>query len=170
MKAYAGSHGLCGEYGELWNAAEDKEQLMLMALSANGLQFLAESFANTWGLTTEYAVKTFGQYMNGQYLCKQNGYTTEMYCSFEGEITARATATLVVASNATIKTPRGRAVQIHLSGKNNVVIDCDGSCRLYVYGNDNTVKMTGRGRVKREDVVLPTDGTVKFLGERRKKI
>lgn len=149
LKRGATRDGICAEYKEKWDKCADKAQLMDVALSATGLDFLAATSASEeWGLSPEYIARTFANYINGRYVRDADGYTSEMYVLHEDPIVARCTATLLMRCNCEVEIPKGCARELYLSRASHVLLRCEGMCVVVMYGDDCTVTATGGGKVR----------------------
>ncbi len=145
--------GLCAEYKGYWDGARDKRDLMDMALDANGVEFLCESVTDGWGVTPEYIRDNFGGYINGGYVRRRDGYTSELLCGFRGgEFEQRSTITTLIACETEVVVPICCICKIYVCGGSKITLLCDGVCELYVYGGDNEITVCGCGRVNRTDV------------------
>lgn len=171
-KYYACAHGLCGEYLSRWNAASSIEDLFAIGTDANGAGFLCEALAQPWGWSADFIFATFSSLINGRHRhVHERGYSSEAWCLCEQEgieeIELGASLTILLSCHGVrVHVPKHRAAQLYVSGGCDIAIDCDGHCRLYVYGGNNTIRMAGD--VKRIDVGIPDDGSIRNVGERRK--
>lgn len=59
--------GLCDEYKCKWDSCKSLKDLMDIALSANGIEFIADSVSFGWGMDTGSLANDFHDYVNGQY-------------------------------------------------------------------------------------------------------
>ena len=143
LKRNAVMLGLCGKYKAEWDEAKGKKDLVDMALDANGVEFMAKSVAEGWGLSKDYILDNFGDYVNGKYVRDKDGYTSEIYVGYGGDILQRATLNLFVRCNTSILVPEGSVCKIYVCGVSNVRINCAGKCYVYVYGGYNDVKYSG---------------------------
>lgn len=88
--------GLCTSYKDKWDAATSKEALMEIATDAKGMDMIADSISNGWGLSSSYIAKNFSDYINGKWQRNKDGYTSEMYVSHKSDVDIRSTLTLFV--------------------------------------------------------------------------
>lgn len=51
--------GLCTSYKNKWDEATSKEALMEIATDAKGMDMIADSISNGWGLSSSYIAKNF---------------------------------------------------------------------------------------------------------------
>lgn len=172
MKQYAVRRGLCGEYRGIWDSASSARDLVDMALRVDGIQFMAEGIANGWGMSPAYIRSNFGDYINGAYICRHGRrYTSEIWCDYRGGdwVGFQAVLVLVAYCDMRIRVPANRVVDLHVTGGSCLDIECHGVAYIAMYGeNDVRVKTIGKGRVVRRTVELPTDGSIRFVGERRR--
>lgn len=171
MKRYAKGRGLCGEFSGLWDAAASQKDLADMALRIDGVQFMAEGAANGWGLRPAYIRENFPGYVNGAYMGRMKGYTSEMWADYRGGdwIEFRATLALILGCDMRVRIHAGRVVDLHVSGGSCLDIECEGVAYMSVYGeNDIAVKTAGKGRCVKRMVELPKDGSIRFVGPRQR--
>lgn len=134
LKRVAEQLNICGRYRRTWDNAANLQDIMDMALSAQGIEFVCDGCAFGWGLTQEYILKKFGDYINGRYQRNMGGYTSEMYVEAKGEITLRSTLNLLVGCNCTIVVPERHICKVYVCNSS-VRLDCKGHCEVYVYGD-----------------------------------
>lgn len=116
--------GLCAEYTDKVDSAGSKKALLSICLDANGLPWICHSIARGWGLTPDYISKEFAPFNNGKYTRKKDGYTSQMYCQYDGaEIEVKTTALLLI--------------DVH-----NVRIVADRICEIYMV--NSKVEIVGR--------------------------
>ena len=146
MKRHAVADGLCAQYTKRWDEASGLEDMVAMATDANGMDFMARSFAFGWGMSPDYTVATFGPYINGARVFQHEGYTGEIWCGVpRARIEQRATTTLVACCDeAEVTVKKYRVCHLLVSGAGTVRIKCDGRAYIRVYG-DAEVDVTGGG-------------------------
>ena len=120
--------GLCGAYKTKWDSATSKEELMEIATDAKGMDMIADSISNEWGLSPLYIIKNFSDYINGKWQRNKDGYTSEMYVSHKSDVDIRSTLTLFVDCECDIVVSKGIVCEIYLSGKSKVRVMCEGHC------------------------------------------
>ena len=147
--------GLCDEYKTEWNEAKDKKDLVDMALDANGVEFMAKSVAEGWGLSKDYILGNFGDYVNEGYVRDKGGYTSKLYVDYGGDIFQPATLNLLIECNTSVLIPEGSVCKIYVCGRTYVRINCVGKCYVYVYGGYNDVKYSGDVTV--EEIAKPDE-------------
>lgn len=145
FKRAARLHGVCGEWGGRWDAAESRGDLMNVALSAQGVEYIAAATAQGWGLSQEYFKREFASYINGLWQRKADGYTSELYVGHSGAVEQRSTLTLMLGCHCTFHVPKKGVAQLYLCGGSDVTVVNDGYCAVYVYGDGNTFRTEGRG-------------------------
>lgn len=112
--------GLCDTFAQKWSACRSKKQLYDLACDVNSLEYLADMIARGHGLPPEYLTKEFGQFLNGKYIHKDNGYTSCIYCQPpEDAIKIGTTATLIIGFKGAVVVER--------------------PCRLYLCKSDVTI-------------------------------
>lgn len=139
--------GLCGQYKTMWDACRNKKDLMNMALDANGVEFMADSIAFGWGLSKEYLMKEFGDFINGKYQRNKGGYKSRMYVGYEGDITIDSTITLLVGCKGKVIVPCSMVGNIYICGGCDIDVKNDGVVYLYTYADNNKVHKNGKTEV-----------------------
>ena len=142
----ADERGICGEYSEKWADCVSKKQLMDLALDVNGTIYLCNAIANGWGLSPEFIEDKFAPFINGKYDNDKNGYTAQLYCGYNGEITKQTTLLTLINCDARVCIPRNHICEI------NAV--CNTKIRLYGGGK---VKLVAYGEEKEVEVVVEDD-------------
>lgn len=155
LKRNAMMLGLCGVYKDKWDEAKSRHDLFKLSMDANGVEFMADGFAFGWGLTKEFVLREFGVCINGRSFCEYDGYDSEMFVGFSGDITLRTTITLVVGcDNLDIHVRDFNVNKLYVCGGSNIRVICNGVCLLKSYGKNNIVEITENGGViKRKDVL-----------------
>lgn len=157
MRMYADAHGLCGEYGALWDGASDARSLFDLAMDVNGVRFLCDSYAGGWGLDVGYIQRRFGAYINGAYISghvtgKGRGYTSELWCGVsDGRVVdCRCTLTLLLSCRVTFVVRAGMIRCLYVSCGSDVDLLCDGRADVYV-GRGSRVVVRGDGDCRLHD-------------------
>lgn len=80
---------LCAQYKQAWRACgDDKEMLMRLALSQQSLPYLISSCYRKLGLSKEYIMDNFGEYINGNKTFYDvegvNGFSYALYVGYKG--------------------------------------------------------------------------------------
>ena len=146
LRRNANMLNLCSEYSQKWDNATDFKKMMDMALDAKGIEFVAASTNTSWGITTEYLVSNFSDYINGKYVSKQQGYTSECYAGYDKDITVRTTLLLVIDFCGKIVVPVYSMCNIYLdSNCTDIEIELgeNSSAQVFVFGNRTKPKFTG---------------------------
>ena len=136
FRANAEQEGICENYALLWDKAGSKKQLMDIAMSAQGADFLCDSIAKGWGLSPEEIVAKFKRYINGVYTHEaESGYTSVLYCKYYGAIDAEDTLVILIDCDVTINVLDWAVCSIYATGNTNISIIGGGRVRLLAYGN-----------------------------------
>ena len=150
MKRYALAHGLCGVYTDAWDKVESIKGLVDLASDANGMPFMAEGVAFGWCPSEQYIKRVFADYINGSYISKHKGYTGEIWYGERSEKTfmVRTTSVLVAFCDVSIIVPKGVVCRIHVAGKGEVSVKCEGVAYIDVYGSDAELFVSGSGKTR----------------------
>ena len=135
---------LCGEWDALWRAAgDDKYELVKLSLMHQSIPFFADSCYRGKGLSKEYIMREFADYINGG--CEVHdaddvvGYTSELYVGFNDVFTAKANTThLMWCDDTTVNVAVTKCPILFLSNKTDVVINGDGYNHVVVYMFDES--------------------------------
>lgn len=161
LKRKAIAIGLCQDYKEKWNNSTTNKDLADLALDINGADFICASVEKEWGLTKEFILNNFTQYINGKYIAGQRkDYTSEIFVGYNGEITARTTILIILYSNAIIHIPQNHACKIFAAKNSMINITCDGYCELINYTPTQHTEKHGSGHLRIEDPHTKTDSWI----------
>lgn len=142
--------GACCAYMEKWDKCGSKKQLIDLALTAQGMDYLASAISQGWGLSSKYLSTTFRKYINGDYVHRdEKGYDSMMFCNFIGSVEVITTGMLVVDSKIFIEVPQGHICEIYATGENSISISGKGDVILVVYGDKNEIVYNEETRVKK---------------------
>lgn len=130
--------GICDEYRDTLLSCGSKKQLMDMALSAKGSDYLCDAIAKGWGISPQEICNRFSKYINGAYVF-EGDYTSAMYCNYNGIIQCHTTLLVLIESNGVVKIPPRHICQIYLSGKCSIRVEGEGECIIVVYGNEDDI-------------------------------
>lgn len=132
----ATEHGIC-EMSADWDKCKSKKQLIDLALSIRGIEYIAKAISEGWGIDADTICREFAPFNYGKYVREKDGYTSALWCSSKeespAEIYAEQTALLVINFIGNIYIPKNRICEIHaVNSKFNVY--GDGVLRLKPYG------------------------------------
>lgn len=129
----ADEHGIC-EMAQQWDAAGSKRKLIDLALSARGMEYIAASTAEGWGLSADYIAATFAPFNNARYIRDADGYTSALYCQ-TAQIDIVTTAALIVYCNAVINV--NRFCELHIVNSK-VKLTGNGKANIHLYNSEVT--------------------------------
>lgn len=115
-----------------------------MAADINGADFLCASVAKDWGLSKKFMLQNFKGLINGEYIAKcgkDNGYTSEIYVGYKGDITVRTTIIIVLYSDVTIHVHKNHVCRIFAAGNTKIDVECNGVCEFVNYSDINICYM-----------------------------
>lgn len=143
-------NNLCAEYTEKWDSCHSNKQIMDMALGVKGVDYLCDTIAKGWGISPDVICSRFGSFINGKYISHQKGYTSKMYCKFDGNITADTTIVTLIDSVVVLNVPNTSICEVYCTGKCRIAVLGDGRAAFICYGNPNDIVITGVcGNMKR---------------------
>lgn len=135
---------LCADFKSAWRrCGNDKEMLMRLALSQQSLPFLSHACYEHMGLTKQYIVNNFSEFINGRRTFDDvegvQGYTYQMYVDFKDDFKAAADVTsLMWCSSPQVEIEACKCPVVYISNSSDVHIVCDGYNSLHVYLFDNS--------------------------------
>lgn len=139
----ARKNNLCAEYSEKWDACHSNKQIIDMAFGAKGVDYLCDTIAKGWGISPNVICEKYKSFINGRYVSQQDGYTSQMYCQFMGNITADTTLLCLIDCDVTVNVPNASICEIYCTGKCNVTVYGEGRAAFICYGNPDDIVITG---------------------------
>lgn len=132
---------LCEEYrAALRKCGNNKEMLVRLALMQQCTPYLSHACYENMGLTKEYILNNFGEYINGKRTFSDvegvNGYTYQLYVGFERDFRAVADVTSMMWCNSPqVEIEATKCNVLYISNSSDVHISCDGfnSPRIYLF-------------------------------------
>lgn len=131
---------LCEEYKAEWRAKRnDKLALIKLALRQQSLPHVASFAYQGKGITKEYMLKEFGEYLNGYVVNdadKVKGYTYTWYVDYDYDNDIDVTCDVTHISwtkDKTLVVPKCKAPILYVSNKSNVTIVGDGYNSITIY-------------------------------------
>lgn len=138
------SEPLCDEYKNEWRACgNNKEQLVTLAMRQQSIPFLATYSSLNMGLSKEYLLKEFGDYINGYEIRNADsvsGFTYGLYVdwNYDSDLEIdKDVSHIMYTKNATLIVPKTKCPIIYLSNGSDVSLVCDGYNTIKVYMFDN---------------------------------
>lgn len=126
--------GLCDTFAQKWSACRSKKQLYDLACDVNSLEYIADMIARGYGLSPEYLLKEFGQFMNGKCVYEGEGYTSCIYCLPEDvEIRLHTTSCLIICHDGEIVVDRPIA-ELYIVNSD-VIIKSKGIVKAHLYNS-----------------------------------
>ena len=144
----ANMKGICADKARIWDNCGNKKDLMDLALSAQGLDYVANAVGQGWGISADVIRSKFGSFNNGRYVFhSRSGYKTAMYCGFNGKILVELTAYLIIDSDMDIDIPSYCICELYVAGKCNIRLFGSGRCKVKAYGNHDDITVENKGVV-----------------------
>ena len=136
---------LCASYKAAWRkCGTDKEKLVRMAMNQQALPYFHAHCFSGFGLSKEYILDNFADYVNGKYTGidvdgVEDGYKTQLYAGFEGDVSEP----LDVVSFQWCKitpfiVPQCKAIKMYVGCSSEVHIECEGYNNITVMLFDNS--------------------------------
>lgn len=127
---------LCKEYFDKLNNAKSKKALIDLALDANGLSWTAEAVVKE-ELPIEVIANDFKPFLNGKYVREADGFTSALFCDFDGEIRVTTTCALIIGYKGIVRVDRPIA-ELYLANSDVTILANEGS-KVNVYLYNSTV-------------------------------
>ncbi len=136
-------NNLCSEYRGYWQSAHnDKEKLMKLALSQQAIPHLATYCHNGQGVSKDYILENFKDYINGNATIKDadgvDGFNYELYVAFDGFLSVSADVTNIMwCNNLSVELPTSKCPILYISNDSDIYLNLDGfnSVKIYLFDN-----------------------------------
>lgn len=133
------SGGVCRSYMRRLEAAEGKPGLFRVLCDANGGRWLFERHAKGFFVPVDEFMAEFGSYVNGRHVNNYpQGYSSKMYCRYEGEVTADTTLLYMLeCRDMEVEVPRNAYPSVILSDGSRCKITLweEARANVELYGN-----------------------------------
>lgn len=138
IKSIENANELCAEYKDKVSRAFSNKQLMDIVTDANGVSYLCEMEAKGFALPYEVITKRFGSFINGKYIAehkndKGNGYTSAIYCCYQGEVDGNTTLLTLLGCDCTIHVKENHIMTIYADKNAEVSVKCPSSSRVMIH-------------------------------------
>lgn len=139
FRKQADIHGIC-DMAHDWDKAKSKKQLIDLALSIRGIEFIAKAISEGWGISPSQICKEFSAFNNGKYVFNNGKYTSALYCSDEDQkedvdlIFAEQTALLLVNYTGDVYIPVNHICEIYAVDSKFYLFG-EGCARIYFRGS-----------------------------------
>ena len=137
-------NNLCAEYSQIWDSCKSGKQLADMAFGAKGADYICDTIAKGWGISPDYICSNYSSFINGKYISQQKGYTSKMYCKYNGDITADTTLIILIDCEANLLLPDVGISEVYCTGKCNISVSGNGRSVFICYGNPDDISITGQ--------------------------
>lgn len=130
--------GLCDRYKGGWDSCTTAGELYDLATDINGLEYICDATTFGWGgsFNTRYIAERFGDLINGAYKRDKDGYTTVLYCRYEGVVTVHDTVICLLDSKATVIVPPDQYPTIIVAAGSDVnIIGMGRISEVIIYGD-----------------------------------
>lgn len=133
---------LCSEYKSAWRkCGDDKEQLVRLVMRQQALPYFVHYCYNGKGVTKEYIMDAFGNYINGKYYGLNvdgvdGDYKTEIYVGDKGILSPSANVLCAMWCNSlTFEIRPAKSPFLYIACNSDVHISCLGynSPRIYLF-------------------------------------
>lgn len=134
---------LCKEWNAKWTACHDnKEKLMELVLMQQSAPYFADFCYRGKGLSKEYCLREFGEYLNGRIFNDvegSQGYTYAMFIESDDNVILDIDVSQFLwCNNIYINVKPCKCPTLYISNKSNVRVSCDGYNNVRVYLFDSS--------------------------------
>lgn len=138
IKAIVECDDLCATYYDKVKKSVSNKQLMDIVTDSNGMKFLPEMEAKGIPLPYEVITKRFGSFINGRYIAehktdKGRGYTSSIYCCFQGNINAETTLLTLLGCDCSVLVKDNHIIQIYCDKNTELEICCPSTSKAIVH-------------------------------------
>lgn len=138
------SENICEEYIERWDKCKSKKQIIDMALSVKAIDYICDSIAKGWGISSQYICDNFIKFINGNYISEQKGYTSAMFCQYDKPIYINTTTAILIDCNCTVYVDEYQVCELFLTGKSKIQVEGNGDCVCVYYGDPNNYVISSK--------------------------
>ena len=123
---------LCNEYKQLWKeCGDDKRKLFDLALHQQSLPYFIEHCRYNFGLSKDYLLESFKDYVNGKYIGidvdgVKGDYKSEMYVSSSDVILADCDVLACLWCDTQVCVPKCKSIKMYCGCSSNLSLSCDG--------------------------------------------
>lgn len=124
---------LCGEYKGRWSAChDDKEKLFRLAVAQQSMPHMMTFADEGRGLTKDYILENFGDYINGKYVAidadgVDGGYRTELYVGYNGSVSVSDDVFATMWSTIpSLEIEATKATKLYVANSSDVHVVCGG--------------------------------------------
>lgn len=145
IEAMSRSGHVCREYLGRLTAANTNGEIFRILCDANGGRWLFEKHNEGVPMPMKDFMTKFSVYNNGNRVMEYpKGYTSKIYCRYDGDLVADTTLVYLLESRANITVPKDAFPTVILSDRSSVKVSLSPHSRLNVelYGNA-TYELTG---------------------------
>lgn len=130
FRRQAEKRGICS-MGREWDKCASNKQRMDLCLTIRGIEYTAKAIADGWGISPDEIVREFKPFLNGRFVHNDPaGYTSALYCGYDGEIEISTTAALIVDCRGNIRAKR--LCELHIVNSD---VKVEGEAKVYNYNS-----------------------------------
>lgn len=134
------ARNLCNEYRSLFRKdLNNKDELMRLCMRQQSIPYMATSCYEKWGLSMDYIISEFNEYINGKYTVYNcdgvNGYSYQLWCLNRDPIIVESDITHIMGCDCDINIPITKCPTIYISNNSHTNLKTKGynSIRIYLF-------------------------------------
>lgn len=138
IKMIVDADELCANYYDKVNKALSNKQLVDIALDSNGASYLCEMQSKGLALPYDIITSRFGNFINGKYTSehkndKGNGYTSAIYCKYDGNINAETTILTLLGCDCSVLVNNNNVIEVYADKNTDLYICCPNTSLAIVH-------------------------------------
>lgn len=149
-----GAHPVCAEFAERLDGCVSNRELFDLAGDIQAAYFLVQSVSEGWGPDASYIRDRFSHYLNGRYVSSHvtrggNGYTSAVYCGYEGEVEAEQDVYVLIGCGMRLRVRPGTVCRVFADAATRLSVTAgQGSVVTVTSWNEGNVVSDGKGRTR----------------------
>lgn len=138
IKLIIGAGELCSTYQDKVDSAVSNKKLVDLVMDANGMSFLCEMQSKGMPLPYEVITRRFGCFINGRYIGehkteKGRGYTSAIYCCYEGVVRCDTTLLTLLGCRCDLYVKSNHILQVYADSNTSLNVICPETSKAIVH-------------------------------------
>lgn len=139
---------VCGRYREVVLSASTKSALMQAVSTSQGVEFLTSRLSDDIHMDYASVAKELSSHINGERVFGCDGYTTEIYIGYAGDVLSRTSLLVLWGCNVHLAVPDSRAVTVFCDAATRLDIECGRGASVACVYYGTLPEASGYGNVK----------------------
>lgn len=138
---------VCGRYRGVVLSASTKSALMQAVSTSQGVEFITSRLSDDIHMDYASVAKELSAHINGERVFECDGYTTEIYIGYAGDVLSRTSLLALWGCHAHLTVPDNRAVTVFCDAASHLDIECGRNARVGCVYYGETPSGTGYGNI-----------------------